>query len=317
MRTKKTAGVFLFVAVIVLAAIGWRYRIEVLTSGATLDEVARANRRLATEFRELERKCTDLDREIAKLKEASQAFQMASPLASETKTAMMPRRGPLSIAALLRNDPEAEVFFLASRRSELAQKYGPFYRRLQLSAAQVAQFQGNMIKLQEAEMDLTDVLGRDVTGANRSAVAKLLAGARRDYDEAQRALLGEAGYAEFQDYERTSSYRAVVSAVAGVAALERVPFSAEQADRLVAAIAENSDSYRHGGRPGPDIDWEAVVDRARGMLSPAQFGIFCTMDPGSTTGGMLQAQMAGLIDRVKQAEVKKESAWPAKSPSDR
>jgi hypothetical protein len=59
------------------------------------------------------------------------------------------------------------------------------------------------------------------------------------------------------------------------------------------------------------------IDRARGMLSPAQFGIFCTMDPGSTTGGMLQAQMAGLIDRVKQAEVKKESAWPAKSPSDR
>ena len=81
-------------------------------------------------------------------------------------------------------------------------------------------------------MDLAAVLRTKGADANDNSVARLQAKAGADYEASQRALLGEAGFRQLQNYERTSTTRDMVSAIAGVAAVERAPFTPQQADAL-------------------------------------------------------------------------------------
>ena len=154
-------------------------------------------------------------------------------------------------------------------------------------------------------MDLADVLRSQGEEASGRAVAALKAKAEADYVASLRELLGETGYAQLQDYERSSWMRQMVSAVGGVAVLEHAPFSAQQADALVSVIAGASKQYQRGGSAvDDDIDWDAVLAQAKPILTAEQFSIMTTMDPGPAHGGLIQRRMYALVEQVKQAAAK-------------
>lgn len=226
-----------------------------------------------------------------------------------------PVRQSGGIHELIRNDPEAETFFLAGRRADLAAKYGPLIRALKLTPEAAAKFQDAFIRLEEDRMDLTAVLRSQEVEANAQSVAKLQAEAQVAYEASQRTLLGEAGYRQLQDYERTSSTRGMVSAIAGVAAVERAPFTTQQADALVQAIANASENYRKGYQANHnEVDWSAVEAQARTILSPEQFAVFTTMDPGPSRAGLLQTRMYALVAQATKAEGEKNGAPNLKKP---
>ena len=155
-------------------------------------------------------------------------------------------------------------------------------------------------------MDLAGVRQTQGVDANDGAVAALQKKADADYDAALRDLLGDSGYQRFQDYGRTAWIRGMVSAMAGVAVVERAPFSAQQVDAVVQVIANANESYGRGGYPLPrDVDWGAVEIQVRGILSDEQFRILTTMDPGPNRVGFVQMRMNAIIERAKQAEAAK------------
>lgn len=243
------------------------------------------------------------------------ALKKKPPAAPGAKPPTPPVRRSGSILELIRNDPEAEAFFLASRRADLAAKYGPLIRALKLTPEAAAKFKDAFIRLEEDRMDLTAVLRSQEVEANAQSVAKLQAEAQVAYEASQRTLLGEAGYRQLQDYERTSSTRGMVSAIAGVAAVERAPFTTQQADALVQAIANASENYRKGYQANHnDVDWGAVEAQARTILSPEQFAVLTTMDPGPSRGGLLQTRMYALVAQATKAEGERNGAPNLKKP---
>lgn len=244
------------------------------------------------------------DEAHARAKTALEALQKsAGPAPAAPKSQATAPRRSLSITELIRHEPDAEVLFLAAQRSELAVRYGPLCRQLGLSTEQAAAFQDNYIGRVEARMDLADVVRTQGKSASGGAVEALEREAETAYASKQRALLGESGYQQLQDYDRTSSIRGMVGAIAGAAVLEQAPFTPDQADRLVRAIANASESYRRGGVVNSaDVDWEIVDQQARTILSPAQFAVFNSMDPGPTRAGLLQTRMYSLVARATAAE---------------
>ena len=86
-----------------------------------------------------------------------------------------------------------------------------------------------------------------------------------------------------------------------------------QADALVQAIAGASENYRKGYQANHnDIDWSAIEAQARTILTPEQFAVFTTMDPGPSRGGLLQTRMYMLIAQVGRREAEKTPRAPGK-----
>jgi hypothetical protein len=88
--------------------------------------------------------------------------------------------------------------------------------------------------------------------------------------------------------------------------VEHAPFTPQQADALVQAIAGASENYRKGYQANHnDVDWSAVEVQARAILSPEQFAVFTTMDPGPSRGGLLQTRMYALVTQANRKEMEK------------
>lgn len=220
-----------------------------------------------------------------------------------------------NILDIIRNESDAEAFYIASRRADLAAKYGPLMRALKLTPGAAAKFQDACIRREEDERDLAALRGTQGRETNGKALAEFQAKSQADYAASQRAVLGEVGYQQLQEYERNSEIRSMVSAIAGVAAVERAPFTPQQADALVQVIGGASENYRKGYQANPnDVDWSAVEAQARTILSPEQFAVFTTMDPGPTRPGLLQTRMYALVSRATKAEAEKNTTAPAKKP---
>lgn len=310
MKNMKTKVWFLAIAVLAGGALGvsgWldfrAKRAAECEAGLVTQEMVKAE----TDLRRTAQRLGEDERERTKRKTALTEInrQLTAEGGARAPVAQAARR-PTSILEIIRNDPTAENHYLAGKRADLAATYGPFFRSLGLSAEASAKFQDAFIKREETRMDLADVLRSQGTEASGKTVAALQAKADAEYEVAQRELLGEAGYAQLRSYERTSWMRQMVSAAAGVAVLEHAPFSPQQAEALVQVIASSSKSYQQGGSVTDDsVDWEAVLVRAKSVLTSEQFTVLTTMDPGPSRGGLLQRRMYTFVERVNQAEAAK------------
>ena len=148
--------------------------------------------------------------------------------------------------------------------------------QLHLTEAQYAALIHNLTKRYEQRLNLGFELEKlpqdDATGA-------LFRKSRQQIDDvfqaAQTELLGQAGYARFEFYERSALLRNFVDAWAGNAAVAGTPITAVQADALIAAMAAAS----RQGPPGTQaqmqgIDWPVVLARAEQVLATPQLAAF-------------------------------------------
>ena len=137
-----------------------------------------------------------------------------------------------------------------------------------------------------------------------------------DYQAAQRALLGDAGYDRFHDYERTAFVRSLVNGWAGGAvAVARAPFTTEQGEQLIQILAAASEDYRKGGQANTyGIDWDAADAQARAILSEAQFNLFKTMEPPLPLGARFQSQFYRLVTQAQKVDATDAAARSTNAP---
>lgn len=253
-------------------------------------QVAEAERSVA-----LSRK-TELERELAVLQRTKPAA-----VASVPATGKRPPAPSLSIIHLIRDEPDAQVAYLKSVRAGLIAKYGPLFRELALSPGQVNAFYDHVLARDEKMMDLQNLAREE--GADIAAIGRVQRTVSAEYESAQRTLLGEVHAKRWQAYERTSPVRDMVAAVAGVAVLEGAPIDAVQAEHVVQIIAQASERYRSGGVAMFDaVNWPDVEPQIREVLTPVQFEILRTMDPGPTAGGLSQVLLYAAVERAKAAD---------------
>lgn len=218
------------------------------------------------------------------------------PSAESAGSARPSTAHPLDI---LHRDPAAQILWLASRRAAVAVSYGPLFRSLALTPEQVETFQTLTIRREEQAMDLTAIVRQQGLGYDDPSVAALREKADDEERAARLALLGPEGYHRLQEYLRTLPVREIVDALAGVAAVSGMPFSAEQSARLTQRLASASSRYQSGGAADIEsIDWDAADRLAQAILSPEQFVLYETVEPEGR-GGRFSGRVTQALARTR------------------
>lgn len=298
------------------AALAWkdtRRKSEIQTA---ITMIAQKRSRLDAEIREREQWLATADGNRVRLQSERDGLLKAkatptTPVEAK-KTATAPTSSALMAQALQQfendqKDPKIQVSQLASRRSKVRSTYELLFRTLGLSPAQIEKFQEIAARLEAQKMDLNAILGEEVK-ANQvisegtwSAVKKLQAKADADYQSAQRELLGETGYRQLQDYERTSPVRTMVSGLAGTAVLAGLPISAQQAERLTQVLANASSEYQQGRTASlATVDWNLVDAQASDILTESQLSLFKTAEPAE--GGRYGSLYSTALSNAMKAD---------------
>jgi hypothetical protein len=88
-------------------------------------------------------------------------------------------------------------------------------------------------------------------------------------DDEVKAILGEQGFQQLQEFRRVQPLQGVVGDVSTLSV--GAPLTPTQSAQLLTIFANASSSYQSGGvaRP-PTVDWDQVMIQAQGVLSPVQ-----------------------------------------------
>jgi RNA polymerase sigma factor (sigma-70 family) len=152
------------------------------------------------------------------------------------------------------------------RRLEVAVAYEGLYRELQLTPAQIAQFETIGARRPGAAIWTYELDPRE--SAKLPPTAAILGPGAADAE--LRALLGANGYQRYQDYNRTLPARNLAAQLASAVCLID-PLTAEQGERLIQIMGDASAAYRAGGAiDRATLDWEITLTRASGVLTPTQ-----------------------------------------------
>jgi hypothetical protein len=208
---------------------------------------------------------------------------------------------------LERDRPERQLRWFAQLREGNRRRFAPLFRRLGFAAPQQEEFIAHLAKRDERHDDLNAAARAQGIDLNDPGLVRLRGELYRDYEQAQRGLLGELGYVQLQEFERTAGLRSTVGSLAGLAAIEGVPLTMAQTEQLVLALAACSPGYGRGGAASvSDLDWNAVPAALAKVLTPEQRALLATQEaPG---GGLFHAQWNGALTRATRAERERAAA---------
>ncbi len=179
-------------------------------------------------------------------------------------------------------------------RAGIGLRFGPLYRALGLSAAQIAKFEVVLTEGQQGLVDVwTEASGQGLRSAGDSstatAVARLTSEPLKIMEDGLKALLGDAGFARYQQFDKVGGSRNLIMELAGGLYYSETPLTGAQGEALAGLIAANTTTVKtpmasDGQKPMFTLDevtdWAAVVKQAPGVLSAAQVAVFQRLNQG-------------------------------------
>jgi hypothetical protein len=172
---------------------------------------------------------------------------------------------------LIAADPDLQNLYLAVEQSSLGRRYAAFYRKAQLTSAQIEKLEELVLHRNETLVDLDDIVRSNRLDPTDPAVTKLRDKTTNSFRTGFETLLGQQIYQTFTVYERTLPAWEMVDRLAGALALEGSPLNEGQADQLATAIAGSSPPFQAGGDADPDqVNWPAVIAQTAPILTPTQ-----------------------------------------------
>lgn len=172
-----------------------------------------------------------------------------------------------------------QVLRMNARRASLFATYEPFYRAHQMSPEMIRRFEESYIKHEQDKEDLAATQRLQHYASDNPAIAQLQKDSDATFRSAVTEIVGDKGYQDLRQYNRTSDPRQFVSGIVGNATVHGIAFTPEQADQLVATLAANSPAYQSGGwAQSQDVDWEQVDRVGAGFLSAEQLNALRTFE---------------------------------------
>lgn len=247
--------------------------------------------------------------------ELAQTRDQPPPAKPAAASASAPRPGSAgSLTELISHDPAAEVLMLRWQREVAALEFGPFFRLRNLSADQMRRFQDDWARHTERIIDL-NAAGR-LPNADQAAIKALRDQANAASEAAFIEIFGADTYRDFREFQKTLPLRnIVVLGFAGAAALEGVPITAEQGQRLYEAGAAAAGISPTSGMPTGSLrtllDWDRLDAAAQQILTPAQYALFTTNAAPSGFDSRWASQLQFAVRRAHEADVAAGVSKPA------
>jgi hypothetical protein len=125
------------------------------------------------------------------------------------------------------------------QKAQLDSRYGALFKKLGLPAPQIDQLKNLLVEKQVAVMDVYSAArAQGLTGpGSREQIQALAQQTTGEIDSSIRSLLGDEGYRQFQQYEKTAPQRAVVDQLATRLSYTASPLTSQQSEQLVQILA--------------------------------------------------------------------------------
>ncbi|PTX91427.1 hypothetical protein [Opitutus sp. ER46] len=248
--------------------------------------------RLETETRQAEQRATEAEQRRAALEAELTEARAVKPQATAAPAAAARER---TMRDVILNDPALQAMWLEGNRARAGRTYGPLLAQLQLPPEKAGQFMDAVMKRAEQQLDLAGTAqAQGVEGAE--AVKTLAHQLQEEWVNSQRELLGEEGFAQFKEFERTAQVRALVEKLAGSLVLDAEKLTPAQAQQLMQAVATATPKYAAGETAElTSVNWELADAQARQILSPAQFAAY-------ERGVRLDVRLEKVLGEVVKAE---------------
>jgi hypothetical protein len=205
---------------------------------------------------------------------------LRAPKTSEKSEASKPRLRTQS--EIIASSPALELLELQRQRAAANQEYRRFFQRVNMTPEEGAKFCELKMRHAENWMDVK-AAARAQGDAGRETIARLQAELKAAHEAALADLLGPERFRQLQEFDQSvAAYNVIVRGLAGATALEGIPLTSEQGERLIAAAASASRGTTTRGEIDlAALDWAALEMQARQILTPAQFAIFRNVEAPS------------------------------------
>jgi hypothetical protein len=192
-----------------------------------------------------------------------------------------PRGRGVDMFAMLANNPEAAKLFAIQQRGQLDLMYGALFKKLNLSAADLAKFKNLLLEKQNAARDVLSAARAQGLNPrqNGQEIGTLIAQANSEVDNSIRAAIGDAAFSQYQQFEQTAPQRNLVSQLDQRLSNTSNPLNEAQSNQLIDLLAANSAASGNGnvgfgppggpGSRGARITDEAIVS-SQAVLAPDQ-----------------------------------------------
>ncbi len=201
--------------------------------------------------------------------------------------------------AKMMQDPDTKKFIRDQQRMMMNQLYSPLIKQLGLNPEQADRFKDlladNAIKGAEKA---TSMFG-GASSASRAELVNSMAAQQRNLDDQVRLFLGDAGYAQYKEFQETAGERMQLNTYKQQTGSD-LPLTDNQTEQLLAIMKEEKKNMAAlTGQPLPGADQDAakfeailsgeqseklvqsqqtvnqrVLERASAILSPEQLGAF-------------------------------------------
>lgn len=232
--------------------------------------------------------------------EAGSAKNSGAPATSSNAAKALAASSFVGKMDILYANPEYVQLEMERALLGLRTRYGPPYRRLGLSDAQILEFESLMLEQQQATIDMFAAARTKGVSVNDPRLRQLSDPAYAAVQAKLKALLGSEGNAALKEFTSPGAgmARSTVDSLA-MRLYATDPITPEQADKLTEVIAAHTTKPTQGtgffmenGQP----DWTAIYAQAKDIISPSQLAAL----EASNRSSEISMQQAQLSDKLLQ-----------------
>jgi len=167
----------------------------------------------------------------------------ARPAQVESKSATEPESPMKDIASLMKN-PGMKEMIRAQQKGQIEMMYGPLFKCLQLTDAELESFKSLLLDKQMALVDSSmEMMNSAATPEEKKAAADRIKEMTASYDAQCKALLGDDNYTLYKSFEETQPERMQVAMFKGSLG-SADPLSEEQEDSLIRAMHDERSTFK-------------------------------------------------------------------------
>lgn len=231
---------------------------QVLEKNAAMQERAAAIDRLRQEN-------DTYTKESAALREKGTTHAAAAPETGATSSLSAADKNKVEFAAKTLDDPRGREIIRQKRSAVFKVIYGDFVKETNLSPEQAEQFIDLLLDedMQQFDEDTNFFSGNGIN--SRETDAREWAARKAELDNQLKAVLGEPGFAKWEEYEKTTGERQILIHLREQLALNSTPLRADQADTVLGILMEErarapSALFDSGAREDPRERYRKLLE---------------------------------------------------------
>jgi hypothetical protein len=254
----------------------------------------------------------------------------ADSISSSTTTNKKPEAGFGKMMANMMKDPAMRQFIRDQQRTMVDQLYSPFVKKLGLSPEDADKFKNLLADQMVSGADKAAALFDGGNSANQAEALKSMQADQKANEQQIHDLLGDDGFAQYQEYQKTASERMQLNAFRQQAGAD-YSLTDQQTEQLLTFMSEEKQAASANGQIPPGQSQQQaglqaalsddqsekllqnqeainqrVYDRAQAILSPDQLSAF-----GKFQKSQLQMMRMGMSMARKMFGNESSSAPPS------